>query len=199
MDAADRYSRLIQWLKIALPLAALAILSTLFFVAESLNPEAAIPYAEVDVERILREQGVTRPSFGGVTAGGIAIAVTADSVRPSPGAPQTMDGTALSATLDLPSGGHIEITSPAGRVDGTTQTAALSGGARLESSTGYTVKTDRITASVADGSVISAGGVSATGPAGDVEAGRMELRRGEDGTYRLVFSEGVRLIYRPTP
>ena len=199
MDAADRYSRLIQWLKIALPLAALAILSTLFFVAESLNPEAAIPYAEVDVERILREQGVTQPSFGGVTASGIAIAVTADSVRPSPDAPQAMDGVALNATLDLPSGGHIEITSPAGRVDGTTQTAALSGGARLESSTGYTVTTNRIMASVADGSVVSEGGVSATGPAGDLEAGRMELKRGEGGTYRLVFSEGVRLIYRPTP
>ena len=45
MAATDRYSRLVFRLKVALPLVALAILSTLFFVAESLDPDAAIPYA----------------------------------------------------------------------------------------------------------------------------------------------------------
>ena len=77
MAVADRYSRLVFWLKVTLPLVALAILSTLFFVAETLDPEAAIPYASVDVERILKEQGVTKPTFGGVTEDGVAISMSA--------------------------------------------------------------------------------------------------------------------------
>ena len=199
MAVADRYSRLILWLKIALPLVALAILSTLFFVAETLDPEAAIPYAKVDVERILREQGITRPSFGGVTESGVAIALTAESIRPDPDAEQKLKAADLAASLDLPDGSHIDVTSPEGIVDGVNQEAILQGGARLESSTGYVVQTDRIIASVRDGRIASDSKVTATGPAGEIHAGRMELTQqaGSDAGYLLVFSDGVRLIFRP--
>lgn len=199
MDAADRYSRLVLWLKIVLPLVALAILSTLFFVAETLDPEAAIPYAKVDVEKILREQGATHPSFGGVTADGVAISLAATAVRPDPAHSERMDGTDLVATLRFPSGGQIGVTSPTGTVDGATQDATLAGGARLESSTGYVVQTDTIIASVTQGTVRSTGEVTATGPAGELVAGRMTLTRqeGAENGYLLVFSDGVRLIYRP--
>ncbi len=199
MATADRYSRLVLWLKIALPLLALAILSTLFFVAETLDPEAAIPYAKVDVDRILREQGVSRPSFGGVTDSGVAISLTAQYIRPDGEARQQLTGYDLNAALDLPSGGHINVSSPVGMVDGSDQTATLAGGALLESSTGYTVTTDEITASIADGSVVANGQITATGPAGEIHAGHMVLAPANDDTdaYRLVFSDGVRLIFRP--
>jgi len=199
MAVADRYSRLVLWLKIALPLVALAILSTLFFVAETLDPEAAIPYAKVDVERILRDQGITRPTFGGVADNGVAVSLTAEQIRPDPSEQQKMTGSQLAAALDLPSGGRIEITSPEGIIDGVTQTATLQGGARLHSSSGYTVETESIVASVETGSVVAAGQVTATGPVGEIHAGRMELTvpAGETTSYRLVFSESVRLIFQP--
>lgn len=201
MATADRYSRLVLWLKVALPLAALAILSTLFFVAETLDPDAAIPYARVDVERMLREQGVTRPTFGGVTTDGVAIALSAASIRPEGEAREILRGRDLSATLDLPSGGHLRIDSPDGILDATRQEAVLSGGARLETSTGYVVETDRIVASMAETRVYSDGEVSARGPAGEITAGRMELTPGpnSDSGYLLVFKGGVRLLYRPGP
>ncbi len=201
MAVADRYSRLVLWLKVALPLAALAILSTLFFVAKTLDPDAAIPFAKVDVERILREQGVTQPTFGGVTADGVAISLSAASVRPGAEERNRLTGAELSATLDLPSGARITIDSPVGIVDATAEEAILQGGARLESSTGYVVETDQIVASFEKASVIAQNTVTATGPPGMLTAGQMELTRTEtpEQSYLLVFKGGVRLIYKPRP
>ncbi|NNE89106.1 MAG: hypothetical protein HKN27_13610 [Silicimonas sp.] len=201
MTTADTYSRMVRWLKVALPLAALAILSTLFFVAETLDPDAAIPYAEVDVERLLREQGVTKPAFGAVTEDGIAISMSADAIRPGAKQRDRLTGTALSANLTWPDAGQIDIVSPEGIVDVSGGEATLQGGATLKSSTGYTVKSARIVARMDEASVITDGIISATGPAGSITAGRMELTRqtNADGGYLLVFKDGVRLLYQPQP
>lgn len=201
MTSADTYSRTVRWLKVAMPLAALAILSTLFFVSETLDPDAAIPYADVDVERLLREQGITRPEFGGMTEDGIAISMSADSIRPGAEQRDRLTSTALSTTLTWPDKGEIVINSPEGIVDVPRGEAILQGGARLESSTGYKVTSDRIVASMNEARVFSDGSISATGPAGSITAGRMELTRqtNADGGYLLVFKDGVRLLYQPRP
>jgi lipopolysaccharide export system protein LptC len=199
MDRADKYSRLVLWLKVALPLAALAILSTLFFVAETLDPEAAIPYAKVDVERILAEQGMTRPTFGGVTTEGVEIALSAESIRPGADRRSRLIGKTLKAALTIPDRGEITIQSPEGMIDADTGQAILQGGALLESSTGYRIETESIATSFREAKAWSDNEVRITGPAGDITAGAMELRRqpGEESGYLLVFKEGVRLLYDP--
>lgn len=199
MASADRYSRLVLWLKVSLPLAALAILSTLFFVAETLDPERAIPYAKVDVARILKEQGATSPTFGGVSSGGVKIALSAASIRPDEGDRNRWTGASLSARLELPSGAQISIDSPTGTVDAANSEARLQGGAVLESSTGYRVTTDSIVASLKDSSVTAENGIVATGPPGEIAAGRMVLTRsnGDSPRHYLVFQNEVRLVFTP--
>lgn len=199
MATADRYSRLVLWLKVALPLAALVILSTLFFVAETLDPEAAIPYAEVDVARILRDQGVTAPAFGGVTAGGVTVSLTATSIRPVEEDRGRWTARDLRLVLEQEDGADIRIESPEGTVDATGQIARLDGGARLISSTGYVVTTPSIVASIEDASVVADAGVQASGPAGMITSGKVMLRRmdTEPLNHHLVFQDGVRLIIQP--
>ena len=195
MARGDTHSRRVLWLKVTLPLVALAILSTLFLVAETLDPEAAIPYADVDVDRILEDQGVTRPAFGGLSSDGVQVALAAESVRP--------DGTAfLGQELELqmvfPDGGTIDMTSPSGQIDMTAERAELAGGVRLASTNGYDVETDRIDAGWSVARIETAGPVTATGPVGELEAGRMVLTGGQADTgHLLVFKEGVRLVYEP--
>jgi len=197
MAEADRYSRLVFWLKVSLPVAALGILSTLFFVAETLDPEAAIPYADVDVERILTEQGINGPEFGGVTSNGVAISMTADTITPGEDR-EKMAANRLAASFDLPGGGHIDIASEAGFVNSETREATLEGRARLESSTGYIVTSERFVASFDDARVTADRDVKVVGPAGEITAGGMDLVRSkDDDTYLLVFKSGVRLIYQP--
>ena len=201
MTTADTYSRMVRWLKVALPLAALAILSTLFFVAETLDPDAAIPYAEVDVERLLREQGVSKPAFGAVTEDGVEISMSAESIRPGQTQRDRLTGTDLSTELTWPDETQINIASPKGIVDFSDGEAILEGGAVLTSTTGYTVTSDRIVANMNEARVVSEGSISADGPIGSLTAGRLELTRqtNSDGGYLLVFNGGVRLIYRPQP
>mgnify|MGYP001820929721 CR=1 FL=1 len=201
MDRVDKYSRMVLWLKVGLPLVALGILSTLFFVAETLDPEAAIPYAEIDVERILREQGMTRPTFGGVTSQGVEISLSAASVRPGQDQRSRLTGETLVADLTIPDRGEILIRSPEGVIDAESGLAILRGGAFLESSTGYRVETEEIVTSYAEATLQADQEVRATGPAGTLTAGSLELRQqqGETAVYLLVFKNGVRLIYEPKP
>ena len=197
MAVADRYSRMILWMKVGLPLADLATLSTLFFAAETLDPEAAIPYASVDVERILTEQGVSGPMYGGVTEDGVAISLSADAIRPD-ASRKRLSADNMVAALDLPGGAHIDIESTIGAVDSTTQEATLEGGVRLESSSGYVVTTERIVTSIETSRVVADQIIEATGPLGNITAGAMELSRPNPAEgYLLVFKNGVRLVYQP--
>ncbi len=194
----DAYSRMVFWLKVLLPLAALAILSTLFLVSETLDPNKAIPYAEVDVEKILREQGVTRPSFGGVTGSGATVTLGADSVRPMAGEGLRLRGDALNVRIEMPDGAVMTIDSPVGEIDTTGRVASLDGGAVVESSLGYTVKTEALTSSFDKVDATTKGPVSVIAPGTTIDAGRMSLSLREDGEgHVLVFNEGVRLVYNP--
>lgn len=198
--ADNTHTRVVTWLKVALPLLALGILSTLFMVAESVDPDRAIPYADVDVDKILREQGITKPSFGGMTSDGVAVSIVADAVRPGQDNRERMTGTTLSAKLQLPEGGEIFIDSPEGIIDAGTREAILQGGAELKSSGGVTVNTERIVTALDAAMAESDGEITATAPAGKLTAGRMELTKREgDMGYLLVFKDGVRLIYDPKP
>jgi len=199
MAVADRYSRAVAWLKVLLPLLALAILSTLFLVARTLDPSKAIPYAKVDVDRILREQGVTRPTFGGVTSDGTAIAFSASEVRPESAGSSRFRASDLNARLTFPDQGMLDVAGPEGVIDGGAGELMLKGGVQIDSSTGYHVNADQVLANLKQTQVTTDGSVTATGPAGQITAGNMELTRSTAAgqSYLLVFKGGVRLIYDP--
>lgn len=195
MARVDTYSRIVLWLKVALPLVALAILSTLFLVAETLDPDAAIPYADVDVGRILENQGVTRPSFGGLTTDGVEVSVGAESVRPD--GPRFV-GNLLSVVMDFPDGGgHIEVNAPEGTVHMAASEAVLRGGVELTSTSGYHALTETLRATWSKAMLETEGPITASGPLGEIAAGHLILSQDADGTHLLVFNDGVRLVYRP--
>jgi lipopolysaccharide export system protein LptC len=107
----------------------------------------------------------------------------------------------LSASIVIPERGEITIQSPEGVIDADKGLAILQGGAVLESSTGYRVATESIVTSYINAEAVADSEVRATGPAGLVTAGALELRKHTDGPegYVLVFKEGVRLVYEPKP
>jgi len=75
----NTYSRVVAWAKVLLPLLALALLSTLFLVARTVDPAQKLPFADIDVDAIAREQRIGAPKFNGVTKEGTAISLSADS------------------------------------------------------------------------------------------------------------------------
>ena len=198
MARVDRHTRVVAWLKVALPLTALVILSTLFLVARRIDPEAALPYAEVDVEDLAREPRMTAPTYAGTTSDGSALTLSADEARPA------SEGSAARAAglrLDLatPDGGKTELLAAEARMDDTAQELVLSGGVTLETSTGYRLETAEVAARLDRTGLESRAPVKATGPAGEITAEGLVL--GQDnrtpGAYVLVFKGNVRLIYQP--
>ncbi|MBN2630922.1 MAG: LPS export ABC transporter periplasmic protein LptC [Rhodobacteraceae bacterium] len=199
MANPDLHTRLIGWLKIALPLMALAILSTLFLVARTIDPEDAIPYASVDVADRLREPRMTAPTYAGVTSDGAALTVSADEARPGTAKSGGAGATKVFAVLETPDGARNELTAAAAQIDDGARVVSFSGDVTISSSAGWTVRSDEMLASMDVTNVSAPTPVTATGPGSTVTANSMRLTENPSSPdqYLLVFNGAVKLIYRP--
>lgn len=192
----DGYSRLVAWLKILLPVAALGVLSTLFLLSRNIDPVTTIPFTTIDLKERAKDQRITAPKFSGATEKGDLIAFQADSALPDPNQPSRAQATVLSAKIDLKTGSTIEFRANGGTIDQKTDRATLSGDVVVHSSTGYTVKTDRLIAGMRAIYAETPGPITGTGPVGRFSAGRMVLSRPEGSeNVQLLFTNGVKLIY----
>lgn len=192
--ASNLHSRLVGWSKVLLPLAALALLSTLFLFARASDEVPAIPFAELD--RLAKEQRITAPRFSGVTNDGSVIAITATAAKPLADDALIIENPRLS--LDASDGTHLTIQAGSGSVNGVARTAELSGLARLETSSGYLMETQGLTADLATGQITSRGPLEIQAPYGQIKAGQVTIVASEDGTgQRMDFTNGVKLLYDP--
>lgn len=190
------HSRVVAVLKIALPLVALAILSSLFLFSRQINPEDAIPYAKVDIEDRLREPRLTDAGLSGMTADGAALTLNMAEARPQPDGGGTATG--ISGRLATPDGANTDIAAANGTVDTATRSAELSGGVTLKSSAGYTVSSPGFGLALDRTWAESRGPVVADGPMGKLTADKMKLdQKSQGGGYLLVFNGNVRLLYQP--
>lgn len=190
------HSRLVAWLKVMLPLAALALLSTLFLVPRGFAPEDTLPYSEVEVEELAREPRLTAPRYSGVTLDGAALSVTAEVARPDSADTGRADATALTARLETPDGVTTDLSASDGALDAAAGLLTLTGDVRIAASNGYVILTDELTAALDRTLIDSPGAVAATAPMGRIDAGAMHMTT-EGDDYVVVFNGGVKLVYEP--
>jgi lipopolysaccharide export system protein LptC len=189
------YSRVIAWLKIVLPLAALALLSTLFLLSRPREPLENLPFVEALQAGKASEQ-VNAPYFAGTTTAGDILTMTARKVQPESGGQIQADG--LAARVLLTDGSEITLDATVGTLRDRDQRMLLSGGVRIESSQGYVLTTEGLMSRFDEVSAERLGPVQGQGPVGTFEAGRLRIAAtGEDGAVQMVFSEGVKLVYQP--
>jgi lipopolysaccharide export system protein LptC len=191
------YSRLVGWLKIVLPLSALAILSTLFLLARTPDIERTIPYADVDLDALARESRISAPDYSGVASDGTALQVRAEAARPDAANPARFSADRIEGRIDTADGSIIQMRALAGEVDTEAGTASLSGDVVIETLSGYSVRTDGFIARLDTGRSESLGPVDVTTPFGHLSAGQFAIERtaDDDRSHVLVFSGGVDLIY----
>ncbi|MDP5218413.1 hypothetical protein Q5Y75_14370 [Ruegeria sp. 2205SS24-7] len=193
----DSHSRLVQFLKVLLPLAALGLLSSLFLLSDSVDPESTIPFAEGDVIERIRDQQITEPFFSGVTEKGEEIQFTADAVSPG-GAFSPAEASNLRASLTLNNGGHINLTANSGHLSMEDEVATFVGNVVITTADGLEVTTDLLNTSTREVAGSAPGDIAGNGPIGEFTAGSMELGpKNNDGPVHLLFKNGVKLIYDP--
>lgn len=193
----DFYSRMIAFLKVALPLLALGILATLFLLSRGINFEAVIPFAEKEIASRMRDQQITAPYFSGTTPSGDEIMVNATLARP--GGPDTpAQAKDVSARLRRADGTGMTLGSDLASVDGRADMATFSGNVRITTTSGLIVTTEELHTALAGISGSTPGTVAATGPMGELTAGRLEFgAKNGNGPLHMLFKDGVKLIYRP--
>lgn len=197
--AGGAYSRFVALAKVVLPIAALALLAMLFLIAERIDPDQAIPFAEIDVTQFAREARVGAPRFAGVTEDGTVVALSADVARPDPAAPARINAEGLEAEFSSPDGSTVVARAATGAVDSAERRIELGGGVELSTSTGYRISTGGLHAALAVTELRSDGGVEAIGPPGKISAGAMSVTQNpaDPAAYLLVFNGGVKLVYEP--
>ena len=192
------YSRMISWLKILLPLAALFLLATLFLFARPSNPVASLPFAQIEIEEKLRSQGITDPYFAGQTAGGDSIAMTAASAKPDPEALHLVESTSVLVEITFDETSSAEFKSGTATVNTRTQTADLMQNVEITSTAGFVLNTEALSLDLLQGRAQSDVIVYGSGPFGTFEAGSMFYSGGNDGKdAQFRFDKGVKLIYIP--
>ncbi|WP_375692104.1 LPS export ABC transporter periplasmic protein LptC [Pseudooceanicola sp. LIPI14-2-Ac024] len=198
MARRDRHTRVVGWLKIALPLMALAILSTLFLLSRRNQPVRELPFAQVEMEERARSQQITQPTLSGASDQGDLIAVRAASVRPDPDQADSVIASDVTAQIDFVDGGNMTIAADTATFARGDRTAQLRGNVRITSSSGQQVRTEALDLSLDTLAITSPTEVQSDGPEGRLTSGGMQVTNGTgDDDVQLVFTGGVKLVYEP--
>lgn len=196
--ARDGYTRLVSWLKIILPLAALGLLSTVFMLSRTQEVRQDLPFADIRVGENGLSERVLRPTFAGASEEGDLIAFVAETARPVGEGLGSIEAADIRARIDLVEGGTITFRSDSAMMAEPSGLAELKGGVVIVSSSGYRVETEVLMAGMDRVYAETPGEVHGEGPAGRFVAGRMVLQsRGAGGDVRLRFTDGVKLVYLP--
>ncbi len=189
-------SRIVALLRVILPLTALALLSVVFLLGGKPDPDATIPYADVDPREVAERQMATEPTYAGVTEDGAQLNIT--GAQAVPGAVEGQGtASAVRMTLRAQDGRAADISAGHAAVEG--DLMVLQEGVRMTTADGWVVTAPEFHASRSMGTLNADAEVNVRAPFGDLTAAQMELRPLGDGTgdHVLDLSGGVRLIYQP--
>jgi len=190
------YSKIVVGVKVTLPIVALGLLSSLFLLSGAPDPDAALPYAEVDIDQIIREQRVSQPRFAGVLGDGREIVLVAEAVLVDANQTDRIRAQSIEGRMDLSATDFLTIEAALGDFDMVGQIATLSDGVILRSSLGYRIDSETLLMALDVVNMRSPTPVHVTGPGLDVTADTMELS-GPDGETILRFNGSVRVLYQP--
>lgn len=192
----DWYSKLVATLKVLLPLAALALLSTLFLLSRTIDPVSTIPFADEDIRDRMERQQITGPFFSGATEAGDSLSFSAAVL--TTGADNRNEANDVTAKVDLVGGTHIDLVADVARLDLRASKMNLSGNVVITTSTGFTIASDVLLANLETATLTSPGQVNAGSGFGDLTAGQMVLSGSRNnGPAQLIFTNGVKLVYDP--
>lgn len=188
-------------LKLVLPLTGLALMSSVFLLASPVDPERAIPMAEIDVTDRARDPRLTAARFAGVTEDGIALRIETETARINPLEPLDFRISGLQVHLDSPEGDRVMISADTGVVDQAAGVFSIDGSVDLIADPGYRLRTETVQGALDRIWVHMPQPLQGQAPAGEISAGSLTIEAAETGaeSMRLVFSGGVRLIYQPQP
>ncbi|WP_281995588.1 LPS export ABC transporter periplasmic protein LptC [Ruegeria faecimaris] len=193
----DGHSRMVQFLKVLLPLAAIVLLSTVFLLSRSIETSVSVPFTQKDIDERLADQVVTQPHYLGTTRKGEEVQIQA--AQATQGREGSLPTTAeFRGRLGLLNGGVITMDSNSGMIRPDENSATFVGDVLITTTDGIQVRTDLLNTSLDEIRGDTPGQVDGTGIIGDFSAGRMTFgTEKKDGPVHILFTDGVKLVYEP--
>lgn len=197
-----RYSRAVRILRILLPLGALALLSSIFLITRDPFP-AGITFSAADIEAFDAGLKLTEPRFTGTTDAGEPFILRAAWALPDAPDPSEIRLSGIEAQIFLADGREARLAAAKGTLKPKAQIVVLEGTVTIDTSDGYRAATARAVADLRARTLVVPELVTAEGPLGRIDAGRLVMQRpdrDEDPNAQelIVFEEKVRVFYRPT-
>lgn len=194
----DLYSKIIAYLKVLLPVAALALLSTLFLISDRIQRTPQIPFGPREIERRIAGQQVTAPYFAGTTKAGHSIMIAAGrALKETETLSTTTEG--LEAEIILVNGQRINMLAKTGTIDPNENKAILDGNVRLTTSDNMQLLTNLLEASLDHLDIFAPTKVRGNSNFGAITAGMMRiLPETNSESAQILFTNGVRVLYEPS-
>ncbi|MEL6677914.1 MAG: hypothetical protein AAFQ51_04340 [Pseudomonadota bacterium] len=201
MAAPEVYSRLIRLLRIALPLIAITLMSTMFLFSDR-DSEFGDDFFEEIAREPAVEAGVLAPRFSGLSDKEEPFVLNARFARPLPNDPTRYEMEEITGAFDRFDGEEIAFTAEGGGYDEMEQILTLSGEITVESTDGYALRTRDAEAKLSESALLLPNGVSIDTPDGTITADRMRAERRGDAettpeTYMIWFEGNVRVRIVP--
>lgn len=187
---APRWMRI---LRIALPLAALALIVAIFAFPRPSLEGFDFDAAGLDVSGALR---LDAPRFEGETPEGQPFTVRAEWALPDGPDPERIDLGPARAEIALSPERTATLTAKGGLFLPRARRVTLEGDVVATSSDGYRIIAPTAALDIDANRLDAAGPVRLRGPGAEMEAGAMTAERDESGD-RVLFSGGVRMTLRP--
>jgi lipopolysaccharide export system protein LptC len=189
------YSRVVAWLKVLLPLAAVAVIAVLFVSAQKSSDLTEIFTAE---ELVALGAGLRldNPRFAGVTPEGEPFAIRAEWALPDGAMPHFVDLERPEGEIELNDGRTLSASADTGRMHREQKTLVLKGTVVLDTSDGYHIETGQLEIDLDAKTAKGPGPVSGSGPDGAIDAGSFRAEAGEAGAGdgKIWFENRVRLV-----
>ncbi len=193
----DSHSRMVQFLKVLLPLAAIVLLSTVFLLSRSIETSVTVPFTQRDIEERLADQIVTLPNYRGTTRKGEEVQI--EATKATQGTKNSVPtASEFKGRLGLLDGGVITLDSNSGMIRPDKNTATFVGDVVIITTDGIKVTTDLLNTALDEIRGDTPGQVDGTGIIGNFSAGRMTFgTEKKDGPVHIIFTDGVKLVYEP--
>lgn len=193
------YSRTVRWMKIALPIGALALIGMVFLTGKERGGVLDVDTSTTDIAALAAGLRLENPHFTGVTDDGAPFVVTADWALPDGAVPDLVTLEAPEGEIRLRDGLVVTVTSSTGEMFRKSEQLHLKGDVVLVTSDGYRLTTEQVQLDLDQKSAIAPSRVEASGPRGAISANRVRMEGAGSGTDDVTvwFEGNVKVTFQP--
>jgi len=196
------YSRLVAWMKVILPLAALALIAAIFVTTRDRGDLSEI-FTPEELATLGAGLRLEHPRFAGVTDRGEPFAIRAEWALPDRALPRYVDLEKPEGEIEMKDSRTVSAQAATGRLHREEKTLVLNGGVVLDSSDGYHFETEQMIFDLDAETAEAPGPVKGSGPRGTIEAGGFRAMTGRSGSgdasagREIWFENRVRVVFIP--